>query len=325
MQVTILGDGSFGTALAQLCARNNLDVKLWCHNPLVADSIKNTGYNTVYMPGLKLHTAIKPTISLKEALSNSSWIVEAIPVAYLRSVLLACKPMLDPSISWVLASKGMERDTGYLPSEILTDALGIPHFVVLSGPSFAQELFTHEPTALTLASPKATSAHSFKTVIEQKNLVLECSADYLGAQWCGALKNVIALAVGMIDGAGYGANSQALVCARMVQELTALITSSGGHLETIVSFAGIGDIALTAYSSQSRNKALGKALGMKEYLEKDLPYTEGINTLAALPLRINITAMPMFHAVHKIVFEGHDLTVLFEACKKHESPKELML
>ncbi len=270
------------------------------------------------MPGVPLHVNITPTTSLEEALTTkSSFIVEAIPITYLRSVLIQAKPFLDPTAPWVLGSKGIEEATGFLPTEILEDALEhtVP-VIVLSGPSFAQELAIGQPTGLTLASSDLGLACSFKAALTQDSVLIDISTDLAGTQWCGALKNVIALTLGILEGAGYGTNSQALVYTNMVQELQEVISSRGGNANTILSYAGIGDITLTAYSSQSRNRSLGKAVGRKEYLGRELPYTEGINTLRSLPTITKSLTLPVFEATYAVVYYQQHAGSLITACHK---------
>ena len=188
--------------------------------------------------------------------------------------------------------------------------------VVLSGPSFAQELALGQPTGLTLASRDLTLAYSFKEVFGQDTVLIEITDDQEGVQWCGALKNIIALTLGLLEGAGYGTNSQALVYTLMVQELNKLVLAQGGKADTILSYAGIGDITLTAYSFQSRNKALGRAAGRKEYLGRELPYTEGINTLRSLPTITRMGCLPVFEAAYAVVCYEQEVTSLITACQK---------
>ncbi len=318
MQITVLGDGTFGTALAQTLASNGHHILLWCYNPEVAHSIEQTGYNAVYMPGVKLYPTIAPTTSLEEALmAPNSLVIEAIPVTYLRSVLTQCKPFVDPTTAWVVTSKGIEAPKVLLPTEIIKDILGNElSIVVLSGPSFAQELIVKQPTALTLASTYLELAEAVKVLLQNDALLIETSLDEVGVQWCGALKNVIAVALGIVEGAGYGTNSQALVCTKMIHELKQVIMVYGGDPQTVLSFAGIGDIMLTSYSSQSRNRETGRALGKKEIAPHKLPYTEGINSLQAIPSIIKLIKIPVFEAVYEIVYNQADVASIFTACKK---------
>lgn len=301
--ISVLGDGAFGTALAQVLAHNDHKVTLWCYNPEVATSITTKRRNQLYLPSIELHENITPSTSLEESL-QANWIVEAIPVGYLPSVLATIKKV-NPTTPWVLASKGISEDK--LPADIITSFLGPIPIVILSGPSFARELAAGNPTGLTLAS--ATHAHAFKELLESKTISTDTTTDIIGTQLCGALKNVIALTLGMLEGAGYSANTRALVFTNMMKELAEIITDKGGSQKTLQLFAGIGDITLTTFNSQSRNTTLGRAIGRKEYLHKELPYTEGINTLKSLPGYLTKNYR-IFSQVPKIVVEHSPLETL---------------
>ena len=318
MKITVLGDGSFGTALAQTLAHKGHSITLWCYDPEIASAIEQARCNIRYLPDLKLHANITPITSLEEALTTAdpSWIVEAIPVAYMRSVLSQTQSYVTAT-PWVIASKGIEAKTNLLPSPILTESLGkeVP-IVVLSGPSFARQLAEGMPTGLSLASTDLSLATSFKRVIESTTVVVDTTQDIIGTQLCGALKNVIALTLGIIDGAGYETNTQALVFTKMVKELEQLIKKHNGDTNTLLTFAGIGDLTMTAYSSQSRNKTLGKSIGKQEYKDKELPYTEGINTLTSIPAITMDLSVPIFTAVYKVVFDQQPADVLITACIK---------
>ncbi len=308
--ITILGDGAFGTALAQVIAGNGHQVTLWCYNPEVALSITSKRCNELYLPAIDLHPNIHTSLTLTQALQDTSWIVEAIPVAHLYSVLSTIKD-LNTQTPWVLASKGISHNQ--LPSEILSSTLGSLSTVILSGPSFARELASGVPTGLTLAS--TTHAEPFRKIIESNTVVIDTTTDVIGTQLCGALKNVIALTLGILEGAHYGSNTQALVFTQMIKELAQIIKDKGGSQETIMLLAGIGDLTLTAFNSQSRNKTLGKAIGRKEYLNKELPYTEGVNTLRSLPEYLK-KDYPLFNAVHQIALHQKELETLIDCIKK---------
>ena len=194
--ITVLGDGAFGTALAQILAHNNHQVTLWCYNPEVAHTITTKRCNELYLPAVDLHPNINTCLSLEEVIHDTSFIVEAIPVTYLHAVVSNIKD-LNPAIPWVVASKGISDNQ--LPSEILTNTLGPVPTVVLSGPSFARELASGVPTGLTLAS--STHALAFKKIIESDTVFIDTTQDIIGTQLCGALKNVIALTLGILEGA----------------------------------------------------------------------------------------------------------------------------
>lgn len=319
-RITILGDGAWGTAVAHCLAMNGYDVTLWCHNADVAESIMHKHINTRYLPDIHLSTSITATTDLKAALV-ADIIFEAIPVQFLRSILEQAGPFTRPEQTWVILSKGLEQHTFLLPSQILAVTLGIQKCVVMAGPSYARELAVQQPTAFTLAADHVQDAHAVGNLFAHCPYVrTQVSSDLLGAQVVGALKNSVALMLGMLEGAGYSDNAKALVLTQSIQEIAQFLELLGGKKETIFAYCGIGDLILTAYGKESRNRALGIMLGtspsgnIDEILRGMSAVPESINTIQSVYQFIrerNISA-PLFTTLYKVVFEKLRMDALFE-------------
>ncbi len=325
MKITVLGDGAFGTALAQLCARNGHDVTMWCYNADVAAMIEKKRCNERYLPSIILHERITAVTSMEKALKNGQWIIEAVPVKFMYSVLALCRPFVNDSTPWVLASKGIDYETMRIPSHMLYHALEMQvPYVILSGPSFADELAKAEPTAVMLASNELDLAYRFKLAVENDTFFAHVTQDTIGVQICGMIKNSIAIALGILEGAGYGKNAQALVLTQALSELAHIVRAVGGQESTVLSLAGIGDIALTAYSDKSRNRTLGVLIGKGQYETLVESYAEGINCLRAIKEISAVSARdglvplfntPLFSALYDVVNYRKKPQELITACR----------
>lgn len=308
---SVIGEGAWGTAMAMLLAANGAQVKLWCYDAQVANSIKTTRVNERYLPGVVLDTAIEPTTDLAEAMAEATWVFVAIPVKFLRTILQHAQSYHSSDQTWVLLSKGIEQDTLFLPSQILDDVFGRPiKKAVLSGPSFAYDVVQKQPTAVTIAS-----SHDSITLALQKLLMNDyfkpyCSRDMLGVQVGGALKNVITIGIGMIEGAGFKDNTKAFIFTCGFHELIRCAVSMGAQQETLYGLSGIGDLVVTSMGSLSRNLLVGQRLGRGEKLEYILQETgyipEGINTVSALNQLMNHYKLdlPILRGICQIILEG---------------------
>lgn len=284
--IAVLGQGAWGTAIACVLADAGHEVLLWCHDVQDAKYIINEQINRRYMPAKRLSARITASTSLKEVLGASKYVFEAIPVKFLRSVVHQFKPFARPDHCWVVLSKGIENETLALPTQIIEQELDVATTVVLSGPSYADEVVRRQPTGVLIASEDTAVAQQVCQLVGTDYFVGHTNDDPIGVQLCGAVKNVIALAVGFVEGAGYGENMQALVFTAGWHDMLQFLERCGGHKETANTLAGIGDLVLTAAGSRSRNRAVGVALGRGERLEQVLKRTgyipEGINTLRSL-------------------------------------------
>lgn len=307
--MTVLGEGAWGTAFATVLAHNGYKVKLWCHDRQVLQSIASHRVNERYLPGISLSSLIEPTISLEEALHSSEFVFEAIPVPHVRALFTRAKKTIDPSQILVILSKGIEQESLFFPSQIIDDVLGYTaQKVVISGPSYAYDLARQYYTGVALSGSSHDSAVRVQTVVSNCYVRPYLSADLLGVQAGGALKNVLAVAVGLLDGAGYGDNVKAFLVTRGFAELIVLAQVLGAAKETLYGLSGMGDLMLTAFGKQSRNVAIGRALGSGQKI--DLITTpvlpEGIKTIVSVKqlLLKHGLQLPIFDGIYQMVFEN---------------------
>lgn len=320
MKVTVLGDGAWGTAISRLLAEQGYCVTLWCHTVEVAQSIIKNGHNTHYFPDF-MCDGIQVTTSLQEALHDVTWVFEAVPVAHLRSVLEQAKPYYRSDQVWVILSKGIEKERHLLPTFIMHDVFEHQvSTVVVSGPSYAHDLAHKKPTGIVVACSNKAVARTCAQLLTTDYLTPELSSDVVGVQLCGAFKNLIALGVGLLDGARYTDNTKALLVTRGLHEIERIVTAMGGDRNTVYGLAGIGDLVLTSLGSLSKNVALGKQLGSGQSLEDLIKNTqgvlpEGINTVHAVYAltREHRIELPICSAIHDVVIKGEPLSVLITA------------
>jgi glycerol-3-phosphate dehydrogenase (NAD(P)+) len=321
--ICVIGEGAWGTAIASVLADNGHPVKLWCHDPHVAVDIKKVRENVRYMPGVRLSSAIEPTHDLEQALADVAWVFFSTPVPFARAVLERAKPFYKPHQTWVMLNKGVEYRTSMLPTHIFHDVIGdSAHSLALSGPSFARDVLNKQLTGLVVASADDDECHAgVKELLENEYIQITESDDVIGVQLCGALKNVIAVGVGLLDGSGYSENTKALFVTRAFQEMVHIVSVSGGHAGTAMGLAGVGDIVLTAYSTQGRNLAVGKVVGkggtLAEWLTEHGTLPEGVNTLKSVYhlVQEDEIALPIFTALYHVVIDGEPVSELLDALR----------
>lgn len=306
--VTVLGDGAWGTACASLLAHKGYNVKLWCFNPKVAESIKQTGINKIFLPDIQLPEHIIPITNIQEAITNTDVIFEAIPVKFMRTVLVSARKFISNDQKWVILSKGIETKTLLLPTQILEDIFGPTRFAVISGPSFARDLALKHPTGVNISSQDFTIAQEVQKLVDSHYFRSYYTPDYIGCQSTAALKNILAIGVGILDSLSYSDNTKILFLMQALKELEQFTHALGGQRNTVYSLAGIGDIMLTCLGSKSKNLALGKQLGAGLTLEQIEQTThtisEGPNTaqsFAQLTHKHSLT-LPLCMTIHDIIF-----------------------
>lgn len=331
MKITILGDGAWGTAFASLLAHNGHEVVLWCANKTVAKSITTTHQNSLYLPGIELSPLIEATTSLQDALT-SSIVFEAIPVAFMRQMLVQCLPFkkqLKEDTLWVSLSKGIEQKTLLFPTEIIRDIFGAQTQVAaLSGPSFAREVAQKNPTIVTIAAGQLFTANTIKQLVSNNYFIATTSDDLTGVELSGAFKNIFALGTGLLNGAGFGSNTQVFFVLCCIEELKTLFKALGSKEETLYGPAGLGDIVLTSFSCQSRNVLLGKIIGegrnRTQMLAQNTLTAEGLNTLpsiCALAEKYQL-ALPFCNALFSVIFKNAPLENLLQVLQQ-EAPTGL--
>jgi glycerol-3-phosphate dehydrogenase (NAD(P)+) len=312
-KATVLGAGSFGTAVSQILATNFEEVLLWARDESAVQQINALKENAIYLPGLKLLPPIRATSNLEEALAHSELVAVGIPSQATRDVLSKAKHQMPQGVPVVTVAKGIENHTLCTMTEVLEQTLG-PEFhsqiAVLSGPSFAKEMMKKMPTVVTIAAKNEATAKAAQRAFSSEVFRAYTSTDVVGVQVGGALKNVIAIAAGMSDGLGLGHNSRAAIITRGLAEIARIAVKMGGNPLTLAGLSGMGDLVLTCTGELSRNRTVGMQLGQGKSIAdilKDMKQVaEGVKTAqSAKDLAIKMQVeMPICEQVHAILYEG---------------------
>lgn len=269
--IAIIGAGSWGTALALTLGRMGHAIKLWAYEQEVVASIRQRRENDIYLPGVKLPENVDVTGDLGRALEGAAIVLTVIPSHVVRSLYKQMLPYLDPAMIFVSATKGLDAERLMRMSEVIRDVVGRrfqPRLCVLSGPSFAREVARGDPTAVVVASEDAAAAVRVQKQFSSPTLRLYTSSDVVGVELGGAVKNVIAIAAGVIDGLGLGYNPVAALITRGLAEITRLACACGARRETLAGLAGVGDLTLTCTGALSRNRTVGVELGKGRKLDE---------------------------------------------------------
>jgi len=257
MKLGVVGGGAWGTALAQVAAAGGEDTWLWALEPEAVESVNSTHENKLFLPGVPLSEAIRATANLDDLAGCDAWLM-ATPAQHMRSVLERAP---RDAQARVLCSKGIEENSGRLLHEVAREACGDSPIAVLSGPTFAHEVARGLPTAVTLAAEDASLAEGLRERLARPEFRIYLSDDVVGAEIGGAVKNVLAIACGVVEGAGLGQNARASLIARGFAEMTRFGLACGARRETLAGLSGLGDLVLTCTSTSSRNYSLGKGIG----------------------------------------------------------------
>lgn len=309
--IAVLGAGSWGTALALLLARAGSDVQLWGHEPEHIQQLNSEGVNRRFLPGIPLPENLKAYDSIEESLCDAHDILVVVPSHAFRETLQKLAPYLQPKQRIAWACKGLEQESAKFLHEVFSEELGdeIPTAVV-SGPTFAREVAEGLPTAVTVASNDQRFAIEFAETLHDDHLRAYTSSDVTGVELGGAIKNVLAIAAGIADGLGFGANTRAALITRGLNELIQLGVASGGRAETFMGLAGLGDLVLTCTDNQSRNRRFGLALGKGSSVDEARAsidqVIEGIESSREAKRRAAMAGveMPICDQVYKVIFEG---------------------
>ncbi len=305
-RIDIIGAGAWGTALALRAAERVPDVRLWAFEPEVAEAINTRHRNPRYLEGVVLPDRIRASADLGE-IGRGEALLLVTPAQHLRRICEALAGRIDAACPVVICAKGIEQESGLLLSEIVGDLLPDSPLAVLSGPTFAREVAEGRPTAITLAAAELPLAENLAEALGGAAFRPYAADDIIGAEIGGAIKNVIAIACGITEGLGLGNNARAALITRGLAEMTRLAVAKGGRAETLAGLSGLGDLVLTASSEQSRNFALGLAIGQgrrpADVLAERHTVAEGAYTAAAAvrladALRIE---MPICAAVDRII------------------------
>ncbi|MDH4134213.1 MAG: NAD(P)-dependent glycerol-3-phosphate dehydrogenase [Gammaproteobacteria bacterium] len=327
--IAVLGAGSWGTALAVLIARNGFTTLLWGHDPARMAALAHGRENARYLPGVKFPENLAVRDELLGAVREAAHVLVVVPSAVFRATLEAIRPALrtDSIVSW--ATKGLEPGTGKLLSDVALEVLGKDHPLgVISGPTFAKEVAHGLPTAVTVAASSAGTAESIAQWLRGERVRVYTATDMTGVELGGAVKNVLAIATGISDGLGFGANARAALITRGLAEMRRLTEALGGKPETVMGLAGIGDLVLTCTDNQSRNRQVGLALGKGRSLPEILAdlgqVAEGVaaaREVQRLARREGVD-MPITEQVCRVLFESVPPPVAVEALLRREARNE---
>lgn len=313
MNITILGTGAYGLALALMFYRNKCLVKMWTKFDEEKNMLEEKREHSIVLPGVKIPDDIKFTTDMKDACSDADLIVIAVPAGFVDSVSSELKYCITSKQHFCIASKGIEQDTCSFVYDILTRYIDSEKIAVISGPSFAIDIASLCPIGLSLATVNEETENLIKKTLQNDYLKLRATHDIVGVEVCGAIKNVIAIAAGILDGMGFPESTQAMFITESLHDIKSLIYALGGDKNTILSFAGFGDLLLTATSKKSRNFRFGYMLGSnvsKGEIDKYINNTtiEGLYTLKSIYklLRDREVDMPIIDLIYDIIYKDRD-------------------
>ena len=311
-RIGIVGGGAWGTALATVARRSGSDVVVWAHEAEVIEAINRDHENPLFLPGIALDPAIRAVPDAAQAVAADA-VLLATPAQHLRQVAAGLAAAWEPGVPAVVCAKGIEQGSGALMGEVLAAVLPQAPLVLLSGPTFAAEVARNLPAAVTLAAGDSACADLVAAALATPRFRVYRSDDPVGAQVGGAVKNVLAIACGIVDGRGLGDNARAALTTRGLAEIVRLGMAKGAKAETLMGLCGMGDLILTCNNMQSRNFSLGVAVGRGEALADILAarnsVAEGVFTassVVALAGRLGVE-MPICAAVDAILNHGADV------------------
>jgi glycerol-3-phosphate dehydrogenase (NAD(P)+) len=281
----VIGGGAWGTALAQTLSASGLETRLWCREAETVKSINNSHVNDIFLPGVPLHDALKATDNFADIVGADALLLVS-PAQHVRTVIEMFRDGFRPDTPVIICAKGIEQATGKLMVEVVQEELPLARLAILSGPSFASDVARGLPTAVTLASLDKVLGEELAQTIGNKTFRIYWSNDMTGVELGGALKNVLAIAAGIVEGKALGASAHAALVTRGFAELRRFAEAYGAQTETLMGLSGLGDLILTCGSKTSRNMSLGVALGegrsLPEVLGERSSVTEGVYTATAV-------------------------------------------
>ncbi|MGI6105095.1 MAG: NAD(P)H-dependent glycerol-3-phosphate dehydrogenase [Raoultibacter sp.] len=314
MKVSVIGAGSWGTALAQTLALNGHNVGFWARKASVVAAVNNEHRNPRYLSDFALSENIVATSSHADALRFAHAAVIVTPSSLLRGVAQAMAQVVDSDFPVIICSKGVEEGSGMLPVEIFESEMGGLHrFAVLSGPNHAEEVIRKIPAATVIASSSQETAEFFQVLFASDTFRTYISDDVVGVELCAAFKNVIAIAVGLSYGLGYGDNTAALLVTRGLAEMSRLVQACGGQAITCMGLAGAGDLIATCMSEHSRNRRFGEMLSkgknLDDFIEETHMVAEGAYACKTLKTLADLhrVELPITQVVRSVVWEGANI------------------
>ena len=313
MKITILGTGAYGISLALMFNKNTKDITMWTKFPNECEMLEKERENKKVLPGVIIPNNIKFSSNMKEAIDGAELIVIAIPAAFCDNVFDELKNYIKKEQHICIATKGIEQDTCLFITDVLDKYIKTKNVAVVSGPSFAIDIASNVPIGLTLATKNKKTEELLKTYLQNDVLKLRQTNDIIGTEICGSIKNVIAIAAGMLDGLNMPESTQAMFITESLHDIKELIKALGGDGKTILSFAGFGDLLLTCTSTKSRNFRFGLMIGenrakkeIQEYVDNTT--IEGLYTLKSIHklLHNKKVNIPIIDLIYDIVFNDVD-------------------
>ena len=308
MNIAILGTGAYEIALALMFYKNNNSIKMWTKFKEEKDSILKNRINEKVLPNVKIPEDIIISNNFEKVVEDANLIVIAVPAAFVDDVIIKLKEYIKKDQYVLLASKGIERDSCLFVGDIFNKHIKTKKYAIVSGPSFAIDIVTNCPIGLTIASKSKKTIKLVKSCLESDTLKLRSTTDIIGVEICGSIKNVIAIAAGILDGMGYPESTQAMFITESLHDIKELINKLGGDKKTILSFAGFGDLLLTATSKKSRNFSYGYMIGKKEDKNKIDEYVknttiEGLYTIKSIYklLKNKKVRIPIINLIYDII------------------------
>ena len=334
MRAAVIGAGSWGTALASVLGNNGHETHVWSHDPEVTETINARHENTKYLPELPLPATVTSTTQLKAALEGAELVVSASPSHVTRSLLADALPWLPKNVPIVCASKGIENESLLTMDEVMEEVLPPelhPYLAFLSGPSFAKETMKKQPTAVVVASRWERIAQRVQRAFSNDYFRCYTSTDVAGVELGGSLKNVVAIAAGIVDGMGFGNNTRAALITRGLAELVRIAIKKGANPITLSGLAGMGDLVLTCTGDLSRNRSVGLALGrgqkIAEVLASMKQVAEGVRTAKSvhdLGKKLGLE-LPIHDTVYSIIHEDLPVKSALQQLMGRELKSEFQL
>jgi glycerol-3-phosphate dehydrogenase (NAD(P)+) len=327
--LAVVNAGGWGTALAGLLATSGTEVRLWCRRQALADELAHTHENAAYLPGVALPASIVPTASLEHAVRGAQAVL-LVPISRaMRETARAVAPFLEDDAPLAHATKGLELESLRRLSEVVASETGRAHVAALSGPTHAEEVGKGLPAAAVVACGDPDVAATFQDLLHGPTFRAYTSTDVVGVELCGALKNVIALATGALDGLGYGDNARAALITRALAEIGRLVQAAGGDPRTVAGLAGLGDVIATCTSRHSRNRRAGEQIALGRTVDEIVASTpkviEGIPaTRAAVELASRFGVdLPVCEQVNQVLNHGASIRQVLSQLMGREATVEI--
>ena len=316
VKIGVVSAGSWGTALAGMLAEKQYEAVIWAREPEIVESINSEHENKLFMPGIKLPESLKAVADIKDAVVGKDLVVIATPAQFMRKSIEQISSMISEKTFVVLASKGIENSTlkmmYQIAEEILPPVL-YKNIFVISGPTFARELAMKMPTCAVVAGKNSEDIGKIQNFFNSPYMRIYTSRDVVGVELGGALKNVFAVAIGVLEGMKLGKNTQAAVITRSIAEMSRLVIAMGGNPRTLSGLSGVGDLVLTCTGDLSRNRQVGIRLGqgekIKDILDSMLMVAEGVPTTASahdLAAKMNVE-MPITETLYDVLYKDADI------------------